>query len=136
MRLTDAPKAKREIGQVVCVSRLNSDQRWDEIVGRLRIGIWARENGDHYMDLMLAQPKEGGLATRRKFSFEEMEARIGFCLSSELMRVGAKQIGTRQQVTGDTGQRRDFPCVTFAPDDLLTLIAAWVGVTVAPLLKP
>lgn len=135
--LIDDPGDDGEIGQVFCDSRLGSPQSWDQIVRRLRIGIRQRENGDLYMDLRIARANATNRATRNVVPIDQLEKVTGIALERLLRGLGATDYGPRSIVTAEIGRTRNRPAVAFAQDDLITPIAAFVAVTIAPLLlKP
>lgn len=132
--LIDDPGDAGEIGQVFCDSRLGSPQSWDQIVRRLRIGIRQRENEDLYMDLRVARANASNRATRNVVPIDLLEKVSGIALERLLRDLGATDYGPRSIVTAETGRPRNWPAVAFAQDDLITPIAAFVAVTIAPLL--
>ena len=134
---TEAEREDRpcdEIGQVFCDSREGSPQKWDEIVRRLRTGIRVLEDGRLSTDLRVAQAKENARASRRVIPLDELTEVCRFDITSGLARFGDIRIGTREELIGITNKTRDWPCIVFDQDDILTPVAAWVAVTVAPLL--
>jgi len=131
--LIDDPDEDQEIGQVYCDSRLTSPDRWDEVVRRLRLGIRQTEEGFLYVDLRLAKPREDNLATRRIIPISDIEGELGFDLPKALLRLGANAVGTREELTDSTSRSRNWPCVTFDHDDLLTPVSAWVATTLETL---
>ena len=131
--LIDDPDEGDEIGQVFCDSREGSPQKWDEIVRRLRTGIRVIEDGRLSTDLRVAQAKENARASRRVIPLDELTEVCGFDLTSGLERFGDIRIGTREELIGITNKTRDWPCIVFDQDDILTPVAAWGAVTVAPL---
>jgi hypothetical protein len=134
--LIDDPENEDELGQVFCESRLNSPAAWDQIVRRLRVGIRRLGDGSLYMDLRIAHPNEEGRATRKTKSLASIERVIGFDFKKELLRVGARAVGTRGELDANPNSRmRECPCVIFDANDIFTPIAAWVAVTVCPLFK-
>lgn len=132
--LIDDPEEEDEIGQVFCDSRLASPQHWDEVVRRLRIGIRRLDDDRFYMDLRAAQHNGHDRATRRVIPIESLPVTTGFQFATELQRLGTCELGTRAELTGATGRTRAWPCMTFAADDILSPVAAWVAVTVSPLM--
>ena len=131
--LIDDPDEDQEIGQVYCGSRLSSPDRWDEVVNRLRLGIRQTESGFLYVDLRLAKPREDNLASRRIFPLPDIEDELGFDLREALLRLGANAVATREELTDETSRSRNWPCVTFDNDDLLTPVSAWVATTLETL---
>jgi len=132
--LIDDPEEGQEIGQIFCESRLESPQRWDEVVRRLRVGIRLTPDGNMYMDLRVAIAKPDGRSSRRVIALENLREVVGLEVSEELVRLGALRVGTRSDLLGEENPRTaNWPCVTYAPDDLLTPVAAWVATTLIPL---
>ncbi len=127
--------ADSEFGQVYCESRLGSPQVFDDIVHRLRLGIRRLPNGLLTMDLRFAGRQRGARSARRVVSLPDMDAALGINVAAHLKRLGARAVGTRAEVTGETGRTRNWPCVTFDVNDLLTPTAAYVVSTLMPLMK-
>ncbi|MDA8971872.1 hypothetical protein N9F41_00185 [bacterium] len=134
INLFDNPDDKDEIGQIICHSRLGSNQAWDQVVGRLRSGIRLLENGKYEMLLRVATPKEGARASRKPVPLESLSEICGINVIEELKRLGDCEIGTRSELIGTDDRTKNWPCVVFNTDDLLTPIAAWTVVTINPLL--
>ena len=132
--LIDDPEEDGEIGQVMCDSRMTSPQGWDEVVRRLRIGIRQVDDGNLCMDLRTAEPKPDNRATRKVKPLAELSEITGINVANELTRLGACNVGTRADLTGETNKTRNWPCVVFEADDILTPVAAWAAVTVLPLI--
>ena len=132
--LIDDPDPRDEIGQVFCSSRLNSNQSWDQIVDRLRVGIRRVESGKLYMDLRLALKKDKGRPTRRVVSLKDMASFIDFDISYELNQLETCDIGTRALITGSTNRTKNWPCVAFDKDDIFTPVASWIATTIAPII--
>lgn len=132
--LIDDPEEGDEIGQVICNSRQGSPQAWDEVVRRLRIGIRQVDENRLCMDLRVATPRPDNRATRNVKPLDEMQEATGIDVAAELTRLGACAIGTRKDLTGETNRTRNWPCVVFESDDILTPVAGWAAVTVLPLL--
>ena len=133
--LIDDPDQGDEIGQVFCKSRFNSSESWDQIVERLRVGIREADGGKLYMDLRLALKKDNGRATRRVVGLADMTSYIGFNISHELNQLEPCDVGNRAKITGATNQTKNWPCLAFDKDDILTPIASWVAITVAPIIN-
>lgn len=127
--------ADSEFGQVYCESRLGSPQVFDDIVHRLRVGIRRVPDGLLTMDLRLAERQRGARATKRVVTLPEMDAALGINVAANLRRVGARAVGTRAEVTGDAARTRNWPCITFDANDLVTPAAAYLVTTLMPLMK-
>jgi len=102
-------------------------------VRRLRIGIRQVDDGNLCMDLRTAEPKPDSRATRKVKPIAELSEITGINVANELTRLGACNVGTRADLTGETNKTRNWPCVVFEADDILTPVAAWAAVTVLPL---
>jgi hypothetical protein len=127
--------AHSEFGQVFCASRLNSPQQYDDIVQRLRVGIRRLPDGELTMDLRMAVRPHGERAAKRMVPLPELEAAAGIPVATTLRTIGATAVDARAAVFGDTSRARNWPCITFAANDLLTPAAAYVATTLLPLLK-
>ena len=63
----------------------------------------------------------------------ELKQLLGVDPEKELERLGAVAVGPREDVTGETGRTRGWPCVKFEPHDLLTPLGAYVLVALQAL---
>ena len=86
------------------------------------------------MDLRLAFKKDKGRATRRVVSLADMGSYIGFDISHELNQLEPCEVGNRAQITGAKNQTKNWPCLAFDKDDILTPVASWIAITVAPII--
>jgi hypothetical protein len=119
-----------EFGQVFCESRMVSPHIWDDIVKRLRVGIRRLEDGQLTMDLRVAVREKDQRASKRVLSLEKINALTHIDVESVLISLGANAVGTRQEITGETNRTREWPCVTFDVNDLVTPAAAFVLTTI------
>ena len=122
-----------EVGQVVCTSRNQSSQTWDDIVERLRIGIRDAGEGQWIMDLRSVERARGGRAGRKVWSLAEYQSKTGINLQQTLKQWGAIAVDTREALIDDKGKNRKFPAVLFQAGDSQIPAAAWVLATLAPL---
>jgi hypothetical protein len=122
-----------EFGQVFCESRISSPQIWDDIVKRLRVGIRRLEDGQLTMDLRVAVREKDQRASKRVLSLEKINALTHINVETALLSLGANAVGTRQEITGETNRTREWPCVTFDVNDLVTPAAAFVLTTILPM---
>jgi hypothetical protein len=122
-----------EFGQVFCESRMVSPHIWDDIVKRLRVGIRRLEDGQLTMDLRVAVREKDQRASKRVLSLEKINALTHIDVESVLISLGANAVGTRQEITGETNRTREWPCVTFDVNDLVTPAAAFVLTTILPM---
>jgi len=127
--------ADGEFGQVFCESRLRSPTVWDDIVRRLRVGIRRLDDGQLTMDLRVAQRVNGERAAKRMLPLQELDTITGLDIVAVLRHQGATAVGTRADVTGDTGRTRNWPCVKFEANDLTSPAIAYVITTILPMMK-
>lgn len=134
--LFDDPEDGQESGMILCVSRNASPQKWDELVGRLRIGIRSTPDNTLQMDLRTAVAKADGRPTRNVVTLKNLSHAVGVDAPASLKSVGATAIGTREQVADDKSRSRGWPCVQFPRDNLLPAIVGWVLTTALAFDKP
>jgi hypothetical protein len=130
--LIDDDNASGEFGQVFCESRLSSPEEWQEIVRRLRIGIRRLTSGLLTMDLRTAIRAKGERAAKRILPITEIDRLSGCDTRQLLLGLGARGVGKRQELTGETNRTREWPCVTFDANDLTTPAAAFAITTILP----
>jgi hypothetical protein len=134
--LFDDPEEGQESGMIICVSRNASPQKWDELVGRLRIGLRSTPDNTLQMDLRTAVAKDGDRPTRNVVPLKNLSHAVGVDAPTSLKLAGATAIGTREQVAGDTSRNRNWPCVQFPRDNLLPAVVGWVLTTALAFDKP
>lgn len=123
-----------EVGQVVCTSRNQSPQVWDDVVQRLRIGIRDAGEGQWIMDLRSIERPKGGRAGRKVWPLQEYQSRARINLQQTLTCLGAIAVDTRAALLDDKGKNRNFPAMLFEPGDSRLPAVAWALTTLAPLL--
>jgi hypothetical protein len=124
-----------EAGQVMCVSRHGSPEAWDAVVNRTRLGLYVAEDGNYYANLRHLQPRPDAphMANWKLKHFPELQQLLGVDPAKELQRLGAVDVGSREDLTGEDGKTRGWPCVKFEPHDLLTPLGAYVLVALQAL---
>lgn len=123
-----------EVGQVVCTSRNQSPQIWDDVVQRLRIGIRDAGEGQWIMDLRSVERPGGARAGRKVWSLAEYQSKAGINLQQTLKQLGAIAVDTRQALIDDKSRNRNIPAVLFQAGDAQVPAAAWALTTLVPLL--
>lgn len=123
-----------EVGQVVCTSRNQSPQVWDDVVQRLRIGIRDAGEGQWIMDLRSVERPKGSRAGRKVWTLQEYQSRAGINLQQTLTSLGAIAVDTRATLLNDKGKNRNFAAMLFEPGDSRLPAVAWALTTLAPLL--
>ena len=123
-----------EVGQVVCTSRNQSPQIWDDVVQRLRIGIRDAGEGQWIMDLRSVERPGGARAGRKVWSLSQYQSKTGINLQQTLKQLGAIAVDTRAALIDDKSRNRNIPAVLFHSGDAQVPAAAWVLATLMPLL--
>ena len=123
-----------EVGQVVCTSRNQSPQIWDDVVHRLRIGIRDAGEGQWIMDLRSVERPSGARAGRKVWSLAEYQSKAGINLQQTLKQLGAIAVDKREALIDDKSRNRNIPAVLFQAGDAQVPAAALVLTTLAPLL--
>ena len=123
-----------EVGQVVCTSRNQSPQIWDDVVQRLRIGIRDAGEGQWIMDLRSVERPKGGRAGRKVWSLAEYKSKAGMNLQQILKELGAIAVDTREALIDDQSRNRNIPAVLFHAGDSRIPAAAWALATLKPII--
>jgi hypothetical protein len=118
---------------VVCGSRCDSPEQWDRLVGRLRQGIYPVEDGRYRMDLRQARWKDNGWSNRFQATRCELDNGAGLDVFALLKGRGRVDCGTRADILGETGRKRNETCVVFAEEETQVPIIAYVVTTLLPL---
>jgi hypothetical protein len=122
------------VGQVVCISRNQSPQTWDDVVERLRIGIRDAGEGQWIMDLRSVERGKDGRVGRKVWSLAEYQSKAGINLQQTLKQLGAIAVDKREALIDDKSRNRNIPAVLFQAGDAQVPAAALVLTTLAPLL--
>ncbi|MGC6548501.1 MAG: hypothetical protein ACON5D_04050 [Rubripirellula sp.] len=124
-----------EIGSVYCSSRSSSPEIWDQIVSRLRMGIYFEEGHGAWMNLPAAVPKAApGRCTRRQLPLSELNQRVATNVPDALALAGTSQVGTRFDLLGDDRKGvANKLCVVFDQEKLLVPVAAYILTTLCAL---
>lgn len=105
-----------------------SDKLYDEVVGRLRIGINAVEDFDRMavMEVRLAKPGEDGPSPQRaQDDLGGARGRVRLRRGEVLDGLAEAITGTRESVLGDDGRRRAQLCTAFPSSDHRTPAIIW-----------
>ena len=113
------------------VRRNSSPERYDTIVGRLRMGVSELENGDLMVWLRVADPDEIR-PTRKQVSLVALHDMTRIDPNAHLMMLGATAVGTANElgITGKT--RRNQLAARFPPAAELVPVAAFMLTTILP----
>ena len=105
------------------------------MVNRSRLGLYVADDGHYFSNLRHLQPRADAphMANWKLKHFPELQQLLCVDPARELRRLGAVEVGSREDVTGEAGKTRGWPCVKFKPDDLLTPLGAYVLVALQAL---
>jgi hypothetical protein len=110
-------------------SRHNSDERLEQVVNRLRMGIYNCERFERmsFVDLRVPAPKAlaTSRATARRVSVSQLSELLGFDFAAGMDVFGDSVVGTREELLGDVGRRRNDLCVVFPSTSLAVPAVVW-----------
>ena len=119
----------------VRVARRNaSPERFDVLVGRLRMGVQATDDGDLSMMLRVADPADAR-PTRKQVSFAALHEMAGVDPAEHLTRFGATALGTGRDLGRARTRTQNQLMVRFPPSAELVPVAAFMLTTVLPLAR-
>ena len=114
------------------LSRTEGGEPLDGLTRRLRISIKDRGD-DKWMELEQARLDASGWVRSYKATLQELDEGAGVSTAEVIGGLGG-DVGTREELLGDTGQRRSWMCVVFPAESLLVPVAAFALCRVAPVL--
>ena len=110
-------------------SRHESPELYEQVINRLRIGVYPSEKFEHMsvMDVRLpgASSREGGRATAHRATLEELNALLGFDFAEALDGFGEVIVDSRESLLKDTSNRRRELCVVFPSNNLAVPPLVW-----------
>lgn len=108
--------------------RGTSDPCFDNVIGRLRVGIYPTLifRGMVTVDIRIVSPgKPGTLPNVRKTSVTTLSKTLGFDVEASLDGLSEATLGTRADLLSDTGPRRRDLCAIFRIDDHVMPAVIW-----------
>jgi hypothetical protein len=131
LTLRDAHWANGE-RDIVAVERHQSPERFDTLVGRLRLAVLDRDGG--YIELQQSRLRPGGRAGLFKARLQDLDGGAGLDVRGALLAAGAESVGTREQLLGDSERTRTRMGARFGEAGRITVpLVAYVLTRVAPL---
>lgn len=110
-------------------SRHNSDERLEQVVNRLRMGIYKSDRFERMSvaDLRVPAPKAlaTSRATARRVSASQLSEILGFDFTAGMDLFGESVVGTREGLLGDDGRRRMDLCIVFPSTSLEVPAVVW-----------
>jgi hypothetical protein len=109
-------------------SRHESDDLFEQVVDRLRIGIYQSPifKDIAVMDLRIPGAiRDGARATVRRATTSELDILLGFDVARALDEFGEATMGTRAELLRDAGKRRNDLCVAFPSANLALPAVVW-----------
>ena len=122
-----------EVGQVFCSSRMDSPDTWDDIVDRLRVGLYRGERDQWQLELKTVVRQGRPRAQRRVLDLGALQRLTGCDVKAALITAGAGAVGTRRDLFDDAGPTRNRPVAVFAPDNELVPVLAYLATSVLSL---
>lgn len=110
-------------------SRHESSELYEQVVDRLRIGVYRSERFSQMavMDIRVPSPSENGVrrATVRRTNVTTLSGTLGIDVVQALDKLGEAIVGTRAELLRDEGTRRNDLCVAFPADSLVVPAVVW-----------
>jgi hypothetical protein len=116
--------------------RNTSPERYDTIVGRLRMGVAALPEAEGSLMMTMRTVDAGERrSTRKKTSLEALGVSCGLDVEDHLANCGATAVGTREAVLGAAGRQRNQLVVAFPVEAGLVPTAVYMVTTVLPMVR-
>jgi hypothetical protein len=110
-------------------TRGGSDEVFDEVVDRLRVGIYPTEAFDRMVVMDLRIPSglaaDGKRMTVKRTTADELSALLGVDVAGVLDALAEVVVGPREELLLDTGNRRRDLCAIFPVDNLVAPAVIW-----------
>lgn len=120
-------------GQAFVASRGDSSPGYDRLVGRLRLGMKSAAPGVQFCELGIVQSDaKNPFGSVRQATLTELDFLLGDSAAALFTEAGALDVGTREEVLGDTSRRRNYLCVTFQSGDSTVPLVAHTLTRVLP----
>lgn len=122
--------------EIVGTDRHGSPASYEDIVGRLRIGV---HDSGRYRNMLMMELRAARRGTGRSRAGASMLAEAALndmaqCdVAAELDSLTEASVGTREALLGDGGPRRRQLCAVFSAEDRVTPVLAWLYTRLAPL---
>ncbi len=135
----DVPASPDELtltGVVWCRQKIAGPVPFGRLENRQRMGLYRLPEGDHLMELATLRPSPSGeWSNAQRLPLSQMDDIVGGSVNELLASRGAKAVGTRQEVFGDTGRRRNAVAARLGEDPVPAALAAYCLTRVVPLLR-
>lgn len=123
-------------GQCFVSSRAESPPAYDRLVGRLRMGVRDIGDGTEFCELAMAKwDDRNPFGSMRQATLADLDTALGGSATALLVEAGALEVGTRLEVLGDIGKRRNYLCVRFPSETAEGPLTAFVITRVVPMLR-
>jgi hypothetical protein len=123
-----------ESSEVAAIDCSGSPPRIQRLARGGRIGIRTSSDDERWMELRVSRLVSSDWSSEYQTNEEELSTICRLDIREALIRAGATGLGTRAEILGETGRRKNELAVSFAVGDRLTPIAAYCIVRVLPLL--
>ena len=115
---------------VVACERHDSPERFDTLIGRLRLAVLDRQGG--YVELRQARLRANGHAGLFDADLTDLDRGAGISVAATLLQNGATRVGTRLELLSDEGRMRGRFGVRFPVGATLVPVVAYVLTRVCP----
>ena len=115
-------------------TRLTGPVIYDRLTKGVRLGVSHRDEiATCELGVLSFHPDKQ--PTVIKASLPDLDQLIGGSVHDALMALGALDVGSREEIYGDTSRRRSYQAVTFPADNSLVPLAAYVVTRVVAMYK-
>jgi hypothetical protein len=126
-------------GKVIALSRGESAPAYDRLLHGARMSVLDKGDGTEIVEagLLAWDPGQGpqGWGNPKQATLEQLDGLLGRSAAALLVEAGALDVGTRQQVFGDTSKRRNWLCVSFPAGDPVVPLATYTLTRVLPIIR-
>jgi hypothetical protein len=121
----------REVAAIDCHG---SPPRIQRLARGARIGIHRASDTEESMELRISRLTSADWSSEFQTTLHELEIVTRLDVAARLRELGATALGTRADLLGESGRRRNEVAVLFARGDSVVPIAAYCSVRILPLL--
>ena len=124
----------KDEGQVVVLSRGDSSPAFDRLLHGVRLGIKSLPDGTDFCEAdLLRWDRDAAWGSVSMTTENELGSVVGAEIYPLLVEAGALDLGSRQRVLKDAGNRRNRMCATFPSEDPVTPLVVYVITRVLPI---
>lgn len=130
----ELPTAGAQAGQVFAVHRGDGSPIFDDLIGRNRIGIRETKHGTEWLQAEVSYQKEPGARWgARATGLYELDEILGSSAEALLVQAGALDVGTREELLGETNRNRGQLAALFNAHEPLGPLTLYTLTRVLPI---